>query len=248
MFDLWGDTVPAPLPSLNLDHLDAPLKDKLDWERELLGVYFSEHPLTSVASKLVNTTTALCGGIDAEMVGEKVIIAGMVTSMRQLYTRDQRPFVIATIEDLDGSIEVTAWSEVYNQTREVWEEGKILLVEGAVKLRDDRVSVNCYRVRQYQPDSEEGQEPKPTAQPPLPRKITINIAQTDKTEEDVTRLNKLMDIIARYPGQDTVLLTIVTTEETVNMKLPNTISYCPELAQEIGGILGDNSLRLKDGH
>jgi hypothetical protein len=56
-----------------------------------------------------------------------------------------------------------------------------------------------------------------------------------------------MDILARYPGQDTVLLTIVTTEETINMKLPNTISYCPELAQEIDSILGDNSLRLKDG-
>jgi DNA polymerase-3 subunit alpha len=247
MFDLWGDTVPAPLPNLNLDHLDTSLKDKLDWERELLGVYFSEHPLTSLAPKLVNTTTSLCGGIDAEMVGEKVIIAGMITSMRQLYTRDKRPFVIATIEDLDGSIEVTAWSEVYNQTRDVWEEGKILLVEGAVKLRDDRVSVNCYRVRQYQPDSEEAQEPKPTAQPSLPRKITINITQTDKTEEDVTHLNKLMDVLARYPGQDTVVLTIDTTEETVNMKLPNTINYCSELAQEIDSILGDNSLRLKNG-
>jgi len=247
MFDLWGDTVPAPLPSLNLNHLDIPLKDKLDWERELLGVYFSEHPLTSVAQKLVNTTTTLCGGIDVEMVGEKVIIAGMVTSMRQLYTRDRRPFVIATLEDLDGNIEVTAWSEVYNQTKEVWQEGKILLVEGAVKLRDDRVSVNCYRVRQYQPDSEEEQETKPATQSPLPRTIKINIAQTDKTEEDVTRLNQVMDILNRYPGQDTVVLTIVTGEETVNMKLPNTTNYCPELAQEVGSILGDNSLSLKDG-
>jgi DNA polymerase-3 subunit alpha len=248
MFDLWGDTVPAPLPNLNLDHLDIPLKDKLDWERELLGVYFSEHPLTAVAQKLANTTTTLCGGIDAEMVGEKVVIAGMVTSMRQLYTRDRRPFVIATLEDLDGNIEVTAWSEVYNQTKEAWQEGKILLIEGAVKLRDDRVSVNCYRVRQYQPDSEEGQETKPATQPLLPRKIIINFTQSDETEEDITRLNQIMDILARYPGQDTVLFTIVTREETVNMKLPNTISYCPELTREIDSILGDNSLQLKDGH
>jgi DNA polymerase-3 subunit alpha len=247
MFDLWGDTVPAPLPSLNLDHLDIALKDKLDWERELLGVYFSEHPLTAVAQKLVNTTTALCGGIDAEMVGEKVIIAGMVTSIRQLYTRDSRPFVIATLEDLDGNIEVTAWSEVYNQTREVWQEGKILLVEGAVKLRDDRLSVNCYKVRQYQTDGEEEQEAMPSTQPPPPRQITINIAQTDKTEEDVKRLNQVMDILSRYPGQDIVVLSILTGEETINMKLPNTTNYCPELAQEVDSILGDNSLRLKDG-
>ncbi len=112
-------------------------------------------------------------------------------------------------------------------------------------MRDDRVNVNCYRVRQYQPDSELGQETKPDTQPPLPRKITINITQGDKTEEDATRLNQVMDILARYPGQDTALLTIATPDETVNMKLPNTISYCPELAQEIDNILGDNSLRLK---
>ena len=247
MFDLWGDTVPAPLANLNLNHLDASLKDKLDWERELLGVYFSEHPLASVAPKLANAATTLCGGIDAEMVGEKVIIAGMVTSMRQLYTRDRRPFVIATLEDLDGSIEVAAWSEVYSQTKEVWQEGKILLVEGTVKLRDDRVSVNCFRVRQYQPDSETGQETKPAVSPPLPRKITINITQSDETEKDVTRLNQVMDILARYSGQDTVLLNIVTTEEAINMKLPDTTSYCPELAQEIDSLLGDNSLRLAEG-
>jgi DNA polymerase-3 subunit alpha len=247
MFDLWGDTVPRPLPNLNLEHLDLPLKDKLDWERELLGVYFSEHPLASVAPKLVNSTTALCGQIDAEMVGEKVIIAGMIASMRQLYTRDRRPFIISTLEDLDGSIEVTAWSEVYNQTKDIWQEGRILLIEGTVKLRDERVSVNCYRVRQYQPSTEEKQEIEQVTQPPLPRKITINITQSDKTDEDVTRLEQIINVLKRYPGQDTVLLTIVTTEETINLKLPNTTSYCPELAQEINSILGDNSLRLKEG-
>jgi DNA polymerase-3 subunit alpha len=243
MFDLWGDTVPTPLPNLNLGDLDTPLKDKLDWERELLGVYVSEHPLSSMAPALANAATALCGGIDVEMVGEKVIIAGMVTSIRQLYTRDRRPFVIATLEDLDGSIEVTAWSEVYSQTKEIWQEGKILLVEGMVKSRDDRVSINCFRVRQYQTDSESPRETEPAASPPAPRKIVINITQSDITEEDVTRLNQVMDVLARYPGQDTVLLSIVTPEEAVNMKMPNTINYCPELDKEIDNILGENSLK-----
>ncbi|MBM3119037.1 MAG: DNA polymerase III subunit alpha [Chloroflexi bacterium] len=245
MFDLWGDTVPAPLPELNLEQFDAPLKDKLDWERELLGVYFSEHPLSSIAPKLATATTALCGGIDAEMVGEKVVIAGMVTSTRQLYTRDRRPFVIATLEDLDGSIEVTAWSEVYSQTREIWQEGKILLVEGVVKMRDDRASINCFRVRQYQPGDEDGQETKPVT-PTLPRKIRINISPSDEADEDLTRLSQVIDILNQYPGQDTVMLTVITPEETVNMKLPNTTSYCPELAQEINSTLGNNSLKLEE--
>jgi DNA polymerase-3 subunit alpha len=243
MFDLWGDTVPMPLPNLNLEDLDTPLKDKLEWERELLGVYVSEHPLSSMAPALANAATALCGGIDVEMAGEKVIIAGMVTSIRQLYTRDRRPFVIATLEDLDGSIEVTAWSEVYGQTKEMWQEGKILLVEGMVKTRDDRAVINCFRVRQYQTDSESPKESEPPAPPPVPRRIVINITQSEKTDDDVTRLKEVMDTLSRYPGQDTVLISVVTPDESVNMKIPNTINYCPELAREIDGILGENSLK-----
>ncbi len=246
MFDLWGDTVPPPLPELNLEQTDASLEEKLNWERELLGVYFSEHPLASLAPKLVKATTTLCGRIDAEMIGERVIIAGLLTSTRQLYTKDKRPFIIATLEDLDGSIEVTAWAEIYSQTKEIWQEGKILLIEGIVKLRDDRVVVNCLKVRQYQPEGEYDQAHNPVQPPASPRKITISISQGDKIDEDLTRLSQIMDTLNQYPGQDIVLLSVVTPEETVNMRLPNTISYCPELAQKITSILGENSLKLEE--
>ncbi len=246
MFDLWGDTVPLPLPNLNLESTDASLKEKLDWERELLGVYFSEHPFASVAPKLVNATTALCGEINTEMVGETVIVAGMVTTTRQLHTRDSRPFIIATLEDLDGSIEVTAWPEVYSRTKELWQEGKILLVEGTVKLRDEQVNINCYRARQYPPTDEENQETQPVTQPPLQRKLIININQSDKAEEDEKRLHQVTDVLSRYPGQDIVQLVILTPEQMVSLELPKTTNYCPELAQEINNILGANSLRLEE--
>lgn len=246
MFDLWGDTVPAPLPQLNLEQMDASLEEKLNWEKELLGVYFSEHPLASVAPKLVNATTTLCGRIDAEMVGERVVIAGLVTSMRQLYTRDKRPFIIVTLEDLDGSIEVIVWAEIYGQTREVWQEGKIILVEGVVKLRDDRVIVNCLKARQYKPEGEYSQAHNLVKWPASPCKIRISLSQGDRVDEDLALLSRVMDTLNQYPGQDTVLLTIVTPEETVNMKLPNTVNYCPELAQKIISILGKGSLSLEE--
>lgn len=246
MFDLWGDTVPIPLPDLNLDNTDVSLKEKLDWEKELMGVYFSEHPLASVAPKLANATTTLCGAISAEMANETVIIAGMVSTMRQLYTRDRRPFIIATLEDLDGSIEVTAWPEVYNQTKDMWQEGKILLVEGTVKLRDDRLSVNCYRAREYQTNGDKSDGTEPVVQTILQRRIRISMNQSDNTEDDVSRLHQVKDILSRYPGKDKVQFTLVTPEETVHMKLPNTTNYCPELKREIASILGDNCLKLEE--
>lgn len=253
MFDFWGDEAPLPLPDLKLENFDTTLKEKLVWEKELMGVYFSEHPLVRIAPKLANTTTALCGEIDTEMVGENVVIAGMVSTMRQLYTKARRPFLIATLEDLHGSIEVTAWPETYNQTKQVWQEGEIVVVEGVVKARDDRVTVNCFRARQYKPAEEEtptetAAQPQAQAQtqpsPLARRKLLITINQTDSTDEDLGLLSQVKDILSRYPGNDTVQLTIVTAEETTNLALRQKSNYCPELAQEIGSILGDNNLKL----
>ena len=113
MFDIFGQNVSVPLPALNLDNFDATLQEKLAWEKELMGIYFSEHPLSALASKLAEHASVLCGQITSEMAGEKVIVAGMVSAVRHASTKNNNVFVIATFEDLNGSIEVTVWSDVY---------------------------------------------------------------------------------------------------------------------------------------
>ena len=57
----------------------------------------------------------------------------------------------ATLEDLDGSIEVMVWSDVYSGTTELWEEGNIVLVEGKVGVRDDGIQLSCKKVSRYEP-------------------------------------------------------------------------------------------------
>jgi len=244
MFDLWGKTVATPLPSLNLDNIDAPLKDKLSWEKELLGVYFSEHPLASVTSELNKSITTFCGQINNEMAGKTVVIAGMVTAIRHLYTKDGRPFIISTLEDIDGNIDVTVWSEVYNQTKELWLEGEILLVEGKVKCRDERITLNCQQVRKYQPEDEQSEEAQPSIQSPAQYKLTITIHESHEDEEAVANLHEVIDTLNQYQGRDIVQLIISNSENTVNMELPPT-GYCPELLQEISRILGENSLKVE---
>jgi len=139
MFDLWGEEVSAPLPSLDLPSADIATKEKLGWERELMGVYLSEHPFSAFASKAAAGNAFLCGHIDAELVGQTIPVAGMVASVHNSFTRDQRPFASAVLEDLDGRLEVMVWPRVYADTRDLWQEGNILLVEGKVRMRDDQV-------------------------------------------------------------------------------------------------------------
>ncbi|MGB2855369.1 MAG: DNA polymerase III subunit alpha, partial [Dehalococcoidia bacterium] len=95
MFDLWGRSVDVPLPGLELPEVEIPTRERLAWEKELLGVYLSEHPFTRASQKLASDGGVFCSQIDEEMVGQTITTAGLVTSVRQSFTRDKRPFVSA---------------------------------------------------------------------------------------------------------------------------------------------------------
>jgi len=238
MFDLWGQSVPLPMPALELDGDDVPLKEKLTWEKELMGVYLTEHPFGRAAQKLAPYITAFCGQIDEEMAGQGVVTAGTVISVRQLYTREGRPFVSAMLEDLDGKVEVTAWPDVYQRTKELWTEGNILLVEGKVRARGDRIQLSCETVHQYRP--EEGVvEPAPTKR----HRLLIDIAQTADEEADVARLHQILEALRDYPGGDEVRLRVTRDNEVVNLRLPDiTTGYCPELHQRLATLVGEDHL------
>ncbi|HXY74683.1 MAG TPA: OB-fold nucleic acid binding domain-containing protein, partial [Dehalococcoidales bacterium] len=151
MFNLFGAEVPVPLTSLQMAEVDVPSKEKLAWEKELMGVYLSEHPFTPFAGKVAADNIMLCGQVDAEMNGQTVMVAGMVASVAHLITKQGKPFVKATLEDLEGSIEVMVWSDVYTETVDLWEDGTIVLLEGRVSARDDQMQISCKKASRYQP-------------------------------------------------------------------------------------------------
>jgi DNA polymerase-3 subunit alpha len=237
MFDLWGESVPMPLPSLEMEAVSIPQKEKLIWEKGLLGVYLSEHPFAQVARQLVSDATALCGQIDNEMVGQTVIVAGTLTSVRQLTTKNQRPFAASVLEDLTGSIEVTCWPEVYQRTEGLWAEENILLVQGKVKARGDSIQLVCEHARQYHPDMV---EIPPEVQSQKPRQMLIKISQTENEQNDLGRFHRILEIVKGYIGQDEVHLVISTKEGAVNLEMPNLKTmYCQELHEQLAELIGE---------
>jgi DNA polymerase-3 subunit alpha len=261
MFDLWGEPMPVPVPSLDLETVDTSIRERLVWERELMGVYFSEHPFSSFAAKITSENAILCGQIDAELVGQNVVVAGMVASVRNLLTRDGRPFASTVLEDLDGRIEVMVWPKVYATTRDLWQEGNIVVVEGKIKLRDDQVQLNCDYVRCYQPEAAKGEEvvtPQPGEMPVVAketaapatsaesRRLIISITQTSDEDSDVAYLNKLINTLKDFPGQDEVSLRVTNEEKVINLKLSYiSTNYCPELHQRLVEMVGEDGLRIE---
>ena len=107
-----------------------PSKQVLRWEKELVGLYVSAHPLQQVAANLEDTVTAFCGQIDESMVNQKVVVAGMVAWLRPHITKNDKPMAFVQLEDLQGSIEVVvfpnpyrgraSWDGVRERERFIW--------------------------------------------------------------------------------------------------------------------------------
>ena len=245
MFDLWGQSVEVPLPGLELQQVEVPAKEKLAWEKELLGVYLSEHPFTYASRQLSSQVDAFCGQISEEMIGQTVVTAGTVTSVRQSFTKDKRPFVSAVIEDFGGSIELTAWTEVYERTKDLWQEGNTLLVKGKVKARGEGVQLTCFTASLYQPSSveEPSDEIKPPQAVPSRRRLRINLPTSEDTNADISRLRQVFDTLRLFPGDDEVHLAIVGSEGVTKLEVPNLATgYCLELHHQLVSLVGEDNL------
>jgi len=256
MFDLWGEEAPLPLPGLELGSDDVPLTERRAWEKELLGVYFSQSPFGAYTGKMAVGQDTLCGQIDAEMDGQMVKVVGTVTSLRQLHTREGKLFVSAGLEDVSGSVEVMVWPAVYDKTRVLWQEGNNLLVGGKVNLRNDRVQIYANTTAEYQmaPESPRA-EPGSGNGPPGAEKAALTperhlvliLKQTDDEDRDRSLLNTVTDVLKDYPGRDEVSISVDGRERVISLRLSKIfVRYCPELEEKLLGIIGEGSMRLEE--
>lgn len=136
LFDLGGGLgagVAAPVTNVP----EAPRKELLSWEKELLGIYLSEHPLQEVASRMGDVVTAYLAELKEEEEQDLVIVACVVTTARKHITKEKKLMMFAQIEDLTGSVEATIFPRTYDATAAVWNADEILLVLGRVEKRDE---------------------------------------------------------------------------------------------------------------
>ena len=128
----------APLPTVP----ETPMRERLRWEKELLGLYLSDHPLGEIAEAIGPFVTAYSGDLrDESLDGQRVVVGGIVTGVRMVITKRQETMAIVSLEDLQGAIEVVVFPRLYDETRPTWTEGRILLVSGRVDHKGEDASL-----------------------------------------------------------------------------------------------------------
>jgi DNA polymerase III subunit alpha len=177
MFDLGGFDAPQtgsilyPLPDVE----EVSRREKLGWEKELVGVYVSEHPIQFLLSDIGESVTCFCGELDSSMHGQVVTVAGLLNSVRQIYTRKGDPMAFAEIEDLQGTLEVVIFPRVYREYQALLQEETVILVRGRVdasrgnfpKVLADSITTTLTRY-QAANDQELTGKTSSDSQPPLP--------------------------------------------------------------------------------
>ena len=103
-----------PLPE-NIS--EAPPRERLRWEKELLGLYLSDHPLGELAGVIGEYVTAYSGELGEELDQQRICVGGVVTEIRKVVTKSRATMGVATLEDLQGTIEVIVFPKVLRADR-----------------------------------------------------------------------------------------------------------------------------------
>ncbi len=122
---------------------DASRREMLQWERELVGVYVSEHPLQSIVSRVQNVITAYSRDLSENDHERVVTMAGMVTSVRRHVSKSGKTMAFAEIEDLYGPLEVVIWPRTWDETQELWEPDRVLLLRGRIDAQRGEPKLLC---------------------------------------------------------------------------------------------------------
>jgi len=122
---------------------DISRKEILQWERELVGVYVSEHPLQSLVDRIANIINANTSEITEADHDRFVTMAGMVTYVRRHMTKSGKPMAFAGLEDLYGQIEVIIWPSTWDETSDLWEQDRVLLVRGKLDCSRGEPKLLC---------------------------------------------------------------------------------------------------------
>ncbi len=155
LFDLFAMPVEAA-PLIGPSSVDdaaaedeVPRRERLRWEKELLGLYLSEHPLGDIESVLPDYVTAYTGDLAEESDQSKVTLGGIIQTSRRIITRAGSTMLVATLEDLTGSTEVVVFPKVYAETANAWTDDAVVLVTGRVDHRDEGSQLLCEAVHAW---------------------------------------------------------------------------------------------------
>ena len=257
--DLFGGQIASV--SIALELSAAPIyteNDYLHWERELLGLYLSQHPLEVYLDMFKEQTTPLLE-VSVKADGKKVTVGGTIVEIRNITTKNGQSMAFMQLEDINGEVrELIIFPKVLDSQKVKLTKDTVLIASGRVNGRDkqgvdlpeakiivENISlISVQEAISYQPTGNNYVAPQKTAKvklskpldKPLPKKLYLRVEDT--ADQDL--LKNIKSIVDSCPGKvDTIL---VVGEQKKPIKLLVGVDYTDVLQERLEEILPKQSI------
>ena len=231
-FDLFGGDSFSPVSGVELDIPEGEWEKSqlLAFEREMLGLWVSDHPLLGVEHVLRSNTDMSISRLldDGASQDQIVTVGGLITSVTRKVSKQGNSWAIVSIEDLEGAIDVNFYSNTYNQYSLALIEDRVVTIRGRVDKREELLRFSAMEMKSL--DISQG--------PAGPFVITIPESQCTPPIVD-----RLKEILRSHPGKREVHLHIDKQGTEMLMKLDALVTASPSLSADLKSILGPNCIR-----
>ncbi len=231
---LFGGLEDEPEVAIELDQdvVAIPKKTLLAWEKELVGVYLSENPLSDIqqAARRRGLTFESIADLDMESVNRNTRLLALVTGVRRIVTRTNRSMAILTVEDLGGSVECVVFPSTFDKVSEHLFEDRALVIKGRVEERNDAIQIV---VDEVEPISDDEPDADVDVVVPEGRRVVVGL-------EDVSwsTLQRLSTLIATFPGDDEIILVFSLGGRRRAIRAGSRIDWCDDVANAVADCLG----------
>lgn len=250
----------------------ATRQDVLSWERELLGLFVSEHPFKEISERLEGFFTPLVE-LAKHKKAKSVRCGGIFTDTKKIYTKSNEPMVFAKLEDVSGSVEAVIFPRVLKENEENIQTDNIVCVTGRPQEKDGEMKLlveTCYEITPENIDQvaqsvsesavSENDSVAPSSQ--LDEGVSDSELRVTRTQEKSrpsritlhlrinlpdTILFRLRECCDKHPGPHEVYFKIDDERGPRVIKSSYRIAFSDEIAREIEAVLGPSTVKVGSG-
>jgi len=215
---------------LALNESTGNTQEYLQWEKELLGLYLSGHPLDQFRHLLAQNPLTL-NSIQSPRKGIEIRV--LLKELKQVTTKRGELMAFAQVEDLSGSMEVIVFPKIYSQNRQLWQADQLLIIKGDCEERNDAIQLICREVAACS---------AVLAAEATPNYQSLEICLPVQADKNI--FAELKKLLYNYPGTMPVILRLNGSKK---LRLPMQVAASNELLEKLKSLAGNDSIKQSIG-
>jgi len=245
--DLFGNLLEGnetkPKLTLSSEVPKSDSREQLQWERELLGIYLSQHPLADFKDYLSKRTKSL-GSLKPDLDGSEITVGGFIADVREITTRSGSKMAFIKLEDLGGQTELVIFPAIYQQTAGLWTRDRVIVAKGKVSVRNGEIKVTVDQATDIKP--EDAVITKTVSQEIVSPSVVSRVYVRLDDTKDQQMLVSIKQTIDSYQGPSEVVLVIGSATEKQAIKLPSGINLAEkEALKRLKSLAGTQNVKIR---